>query len=64
VIIKFKFIKMNKEQILGLVRHILTFAGGVAVAKGLIEDIQVSELVGAIIALVGSVWSVLSKKTV
>jgi hypothetical protein len=55
---------MNKEQILGLVRHILTFAGGVVVAKGLIEDTQVSELVGAIIALVGSVWSVLSKKTV
>ena len=55
---------MNKEQILGLVRHVLTFAGGVVVAKGLIDDTQISELIGALITLIGSVWSVVSKKTV
>jgi hypothetical protein len=53
---------MKKEQILGLIRHFLTFAGGLAIAKGLIDQTQETELVGAICALVGSIWSVLSKK--
>jgi len=29
---------MNKEQVLGLVRHILTFVGGILVAKGLATE--------------------------
>lgn len=53
---------MNKDQILGLLRHILTFGGGLAVAKGLMNDTQSTELIGALITVVGSIWSVLSKK--
>lgn len=64
MIINFKLIKMNKDQILGLVRHILTFGGGLAVAKGLLDDTQTTELIGAVITLIGSIWSVVSKKTV
>jgi len=30
-------ITMNKEKILGIVRHILTFGGGYAVAKGYLD---------------------------
>lgn len=53
---------MNKEQVLGVLRHTLTFIGGVLMAKGLIDEAMFSELSGAIITLVGGVWSVLSKK--
>lgn len=53
---------MNKEQVLGVLRHSLTFLGGLLVAKGLIDDAMVSELSGAIITLVGGLWSVLVKK--
>lgn len=53
---------MNKDQVLGLVRHILTFAGGILIAKGLATDAMTNELVGSIISLVGVVWSIFSKK--
>lgn len=53
---------MNKDQVLGLVRHILTFAGGILIAKGLVTDAMTNELVGSIISLVGVVWSIFSKK--
>jgi hypothetical protein len=52
-----------KEQILGLIRHTLTFLGGIAVAKGLVDEAVVPEILGAIITLIGSVWSVMSKKS-
>jgi hypothetical protein len=55
---------MTKEQILGLVRHVLTFVGGYFISKGLLDDATSTEIIGATITLVGSVWSVLSKKTV
>lgn len=54
---------MNKEQILGLVRHILTFAGGIIIAKGLASDEMMSELIGGLMTVVGTTWSILSKKT-
>ena len=53
---------MNKEQVLGVLRHSLTFLGGILVAKGLVDDAMVSELSGALITLVGGLWSVLVKK--
>lgn len=48
---------MNKEQILGFVRHVLTFGGGYLVAKGVIPESLLGEAVGAIMTLVGVVWS-------
>ena len=53
---------MNKEQVLGVLRHSLTFLGGILVAKGLVDDAMVSELSRALITLVGGLWSVLVKK--
>ena len=53
---------LNKEQVLGVLRHSLTFIGGLLMAKGLIDEAMFSELSGAIITIVGGVWSVLSKK--
>lgn len=55
---------MNKEQILGLVRHVLTFVGGFLITKGVIDEAISAEAIGAIITLIGSVWSVASKAVV
>lgn len=52
---------MTKEQVLGLVRHGLTFIGAILIAKGLADDALVSELSGAVLTLVSGVWSVISK---
>jgi hypothetical protein len=49
---------MNKEQILGLVRHSLTFIGGIILSKGLIEESTLTEIIGAISTLIGSIWSI------
>jgi hypothetical protein len=38
--------KLSKVQVLGIVRHVLTFTGGILVAKGLINDSTMVELVG------------------
>ena len=53
---------MEKEQIYGLIRHGLTVLGGVFVTKGYIDAEIVPEIVGAILTLVGVVWSYKSKK--
>jgi hypothetical protein len=53
---------MNKEQVLGVLRHSLTFLGGILVAKGLVDDALVAELSGAVITLIGGLWSILIKK--
>jgi hypothetical protein len=52
---------MKKEQILGIIRHALTFAGGVLVTKGLIDEGMVTELSGAAMTLVGGIWSIIDK---
>lgn len=53
---------MNPSVIAGIVRHVLTTAGGVLVTKGLTDEATVSAIVGGIVAAVGLIWSVLSKK--
>ena len=53
---------MNKEEILGLVRHALTFVGGVLVTKGLLEAGLMQDAIGAVMTLTGVVLSVLNKR--
>ena len=53
---------MTKEQILGIVRHGLTFIGGILVIKGVTSDAAVQEVIGAALSLISIVWSVVSKK--
>lgn len=50
------------EVILGIIRHLLTAGGGVLVSNGILEAGQVETAVGAVLALVGIVWSVWDKK--
>ena len=52
---------MKKEQILGIARHILTFAGGFFVVKGYIDEGMLSELIGGTLALAGTIWSIVDK---
>jgi len=56
-----KFIIM-KDQTLGLIRHALTFVGGIIVAKGLVDDVLFQEILGGVMTLVGAGWSIASKK--
>ena len=51
---------MNKTQVLGIVRHLLTFGGGLVVAKGWGSEVIVTELVGGIVAIAGAIWSAYS----
>ena len=53
--------KLTKEQILGIVRHSLTFIGGIVVAKGYIDNSTVTEIVGAVVTFAGTVWSIINK---
>lgn len=53
---------MNKKVILAIVRHTLTFVGGILIAKGTLDEAMAQELVGGIMAVIGGVWSVLDKK--
>lgn len=59
---------MNTESILNFVRQVLTFVGGIFVAKGTISSdtltdvvTNLSTVVGGIIALVSTWWSLKSK---
>ena len=52
---------MRKEQILGILRHSLTFLGGLLVMKGVIDETTATEIVGGVITLVGTIWSIVEK---
>lgn len=54
---------MNQET-LGLIRHLLTSAGGALVTKGIISDSGLSDAAGALAILIGVIWSVLHKQSV
>lgn len=54
--------KFTQAQVLGIVRHLLTFAGGLIVAKGVADAATVETIVGSVATLVGAVWSILAKK--
>lgn len=53
---------MTKEQTLGIIRHTLTFVGGLLVMNGVTTDAVTMEIVGATMTLVGGIWSIVSKK--
>ena len=52
----------KKERILGVIRHILTAGGGWLTAKGYVDADGGEQLVGAVVTIIGTVWSILSKK--
>lgn len=54
--------KLSREQVLGIIRHALTFFGGLVVAKGLVDADTVATIVGSVSTLVGAIWSIVAKK--
>ena len=52
---------MTKEQLLGIIRHAITFAGGVLITKGVIDEATFAELSGAALTLIGGIWSGVAK---
>ena len=54
--------KLSKEQVLGIVRHGLTFLGGILLIKGHVSEGQWYEISGAAMSVLSVVWSVVDKK--
>ena len=54
--------KLTKEQVIGIIRHSLTFVGGLLLMKGLVDEAILSEISGAVITLTGAIWSIINKK--
>ena len=53
--------KLTKEQLLGIIRHTLTFVGGIVVARGLVDETLVTEVIGGGLTLTGAIWSIFAK---
>ena len=51
-----------KNLVLPLLRHALTFIGGLIAAKGYLDESSVSEIVGATISIVSVLWMTFEKK--
>jgi hypothetical protein len=52
---------MSLEQVLGIVRHSLTFIGGMLIMKGTVDATEWAELSGSLIAVIGGIWSIVDK---
>ena len=46
----------------GIIRHVLTAAGGALTTKGYVDAGELELLVGAAITIIGVVWSAVSKR--
>jgi hypothetical protein len=53
---------MNSEAILGIIRHVLTTAGGALVANGTLDANQLNTGAGALVVLIGVAWSIFAKR--
>ena len=53
---------MTKDQVLGIIRHTLTFVGGILIMKGIATESMTQEAIGAVITAVGAVWSIIKNK--
>lgn len=53
---------MNKEQVLGIIRHTLTFIGGVLIIKGISNETAINETIGVVITAIGSIWSIIKNR--
>lgn len=53
---------MNTSQLIGFVRHALTFIGGVLVARGIVDEETAQSVSGALITLLGFIASFVAKE--
>jgi len=53
--------KLSKNQVEGIVRHILTGVGGVLIALGVLEEAILTEAIGIATTVTGVIWSIIDK---
>lgn len=53
---------MSAAVTLAFVRHLLTFGGGILVARGVLDTATMEAIIGAVVTIAGAVWSVADKK--
>jgi hypothetical protein len=53
--------KLNKEQILSIIRQVLTTTGAILITTGLMKEGMTTEILGIIMTLISSVWSIVDK---
>lgn len=56
-----KRFKITKLQGISIIRHSLTFIGGLVVMFGYIDESTFAEISGSVIALSGVIWSIIEK---
>jgi hypothetical protein len=45
-----------------MIRHVLTFGGGALVARGYVDSGTVEAISGALMTIIGAVWSIMDKR--
>jgi len=53
---------MTGEKVAGMIRHVLTFVGGIVVGKGWIDEATMTAIVGGVVTIAGAAWSWWAKK--
>lgn len=53
---------LNESQWLGVVRHLLSAIGGVAVYNGVVTEDEAASVVGCSLTLIATIWSILTKQ--
>lgn len=53
--------KIMNQIVLALLRHLLTFVGGTVVAKGLLDEATMTELIGGAISFISMAWMTVDK---
>jgi hypothetical protein len=51
---------VNQEQTVGLIRHVITFIGGILVARGKLDVGSVETISGLVVTVVGFLFSFLA----
>ena len=51
-----------REAVMGILRHGLTTLGGAVVGSGYLSGSELEAAIGAILTLVGVIWSVIQKR--
>lgn len=54
---------LNKEQFLSFVRHVVTFVGGIIVAKGGLDPTAVETIGGVVVTIAGLIFGFADKQT-
>ena len=53
---------MTKEKWFSIIRHTLTFTGGILVLKGTVDESVAEQIIAGIMTLVGLIWGQTEKK--